>query len=29
VGHDNMPRFDFDVRAADALLAYIGSISRE
>jgi mono/diheme cytochrome c family protein len=27
VGHDDMPRFDFDVRAADALIAYIGTIS--
>jgi mono/diheme cytochrome c family protein len=29
VGHDDMPRFDFDVRAADALLAYIASITRK
>ena len=27
VGHDEMPLFDFDVRSADALLAYIASIS--
>lgn len=27
VGHDDMPRFDFDVRTADALVAYIGTIS--
>lgn len=27
VGHDEMPVFDFDVRAADALVAYIASIS--
>lgn len=27
VGHDDMPLFDFDVRAADALIAYIGTIS--
>ncbi|MEQ1608436.1 MAG: cytochrome c [Hyphomonadaceae bacterium] len=27
VGHDEMPRFDFDVRAADALIAYLKSIS--
>ena len=27
VGHDEMPLFDFDVRAADALIAYIESIS--
>jgi mono/diheme cytochrome c family protein len=28
VGHDDMPLFDFDVRSADALIAYIASISR-
>ena len=27
VGHDEMPLFDFDVRYADALIAYIKSIS--
>jgi mono/diheme cytochrome c family protein len=27
VGHDEMPLFDFDVRSADALVAYIKSIS--
>jgi mono/diheme cytochrome c family protein len=27
VGHDEMPRFDFDIRAADALVAYLGTIS--
>jgi mono/diheme cytochrome c family protein len=27
VGHDDMPLFDFDVRTADALIAYIGTIS--
>ncbi len=27
VGHDEMPVFDFDVRGADALIAYIGTIS--
>ncbi len=27
VGHDEMPLFDFDVRSADALVAYIASIS--
>lgn len=27
VGHDEMPLFDFDVRSADALIAYIESIS--
>lgn len=27
VGHDDMPLFDFDVRSADALVAYIQSIS--
>lgn len=27
VGHDEMPLFDFDVRAADSLIAYIVSIS--
>jgi mono/diheme cytochrome c family protein len=27
VGHDEMPRFDFDVQAADALIAYLRSIS--
>jgi mono/diheme cytochrome c family protein len=27
VGHDEMPLFDFDVRSADALIAYIASIS--
>jgi mono/diheme cytochrome c family protein len=28
VGHDDMPHFDFDVRAADALVAYLKSIER-
>jgi len=28
VGHDEMPLFDFDVRSADALIAYIASISQ-
>ena len=27
VGHDEMPLFDFDVRSADALIAYIKSIN--
>lgn len=27
VGHDDMPLFDFDVRTADTLIAYIGTIS--
>lgn len=27
VGHDDMPHFDFDVRAANSLIAYIGTIS--
>ncbi len=27
VGHDDMPLFDFDVRTADTLIAYIGAIS--
>lgn len=27
VGHDEMPLFDFDVRAADALVAYLESIN--
>ncbi len=27
VGHDGMPQFDFDVRSADALIAYLRSIS--
>lgn len=27
VGHDEMPRFDFDVRAADALIAYLEAIN--
>ncbi len=27
VGHDEMPLFDFDVQAADALIAYIVTIS--
>lgn len=27
VGHDEMPLFDFDVKAADALIAYIATIS--
>jgi mono/diheme cytochrome c family protein len=27
IGHDEMPLFDFDVRSADALIAYIKSIS--
>jgi mono/diheme cytochrome c family protein len=26
VGHDDMPLFDFDVKTADTLLAYIGSL---
>lgn len=26
VGHNEMPLFNFDVRAADALIAYLGSI---
>lgn len=26
MGHDNMPLFDFDVRSADQLIAYIKSI---
>jgi mono/diheme cytochrome c family protein len=30
MGHDNMPLFDFDVRAADALIAYLETLnSRE
>jgi mono/diheme cytochrome c family protein len=28
IGHDDMPLFDFNVRAADALIAYIKSITR-
>jgi mono/diheme cytochrome c family protein len=28
VGHDDMPRFDFDIKAADALIAYLKSIER-
>jgi len=28
IGHDEMPLFDFNVRAADALIAYIKSITR-
>lgn len=28
VGHDDMPFFDFDVRSADALIAYLKSIDR-
>jgi mono/diheme cytochrome c family protein len=28
VGHDDMPHFDFDIRAADALVAYLKSIER-
>ena len=28
VGHDEMPQFDFDVRSADALVAYLKSIDR-
>lgn len=28
VGHDDMPHFDFDVRSADALIAYLKSIDR-
>jgi len=28
VGHDDMPLFDFDVQSADALVAYIRSISQ-
>lgn len=28
VGHDDMPLFDFDVRSADSLIAYIASISQ-
>jgi mono/diheme cytochrome c family protein len=27
VGHDDMPLFDFDVRAADTLIVYISTIS--
>lgn len=27
IGHDEMPLFDFDIRSADALIAYIKSIS--
>lgn len=27
VGHDEMPLFDFDVRATDALIAYIQSVT--
>lgn len=27
VGHDEMPLFDFDVRSADSLIAYIASIT--
>ncbi|MDP3739254.1 MAG: cytochrome c [Hyphomonadaceae bacterium] len=27
VGHDDMPLFDLDVRTADTLIAYIGTIS--
>lgn len=27
IGHDEMPLFDFDIRAADALVAYLKSIS--
>jgi mono/diheme cytochrome c family protein len=27
VGHDDMPLFDMDVRTADMLIAYIGTIS--
>jgi mono/diheme cytochrome c family protein len=29
VGHDEMPLFDFDVKSADALIAYLKSISGE
>ncbi|RYZ13513.1 MAG: c-type cytochrome [Alphaproteobacteria bacterium] len=28
VGHDEMPFFDFDIAAADALIAYLKSIDR-
>ncbi len=28
VGHDDMPHFDFDVRSADVLIAYLKSIDR-
>lgn len=28
VGHDEMPLFDFDVRAADALIAYLESMRK-
>jgi hypothetical protein len=28
MGHDSMPLYDFDVRSADALNAYIGSINQ-
>jgi cytochrome c len=28
IGHDAMPLFDFDVRTADSLIAYIASISK-
>jgi hypothetical protein len=27
LGHDNMPLFDFDVRSADALMAYISTLN--
>jgi mono/diheme cytochrome c family protein len=28
VGHDDMPRFDFNIMATDALIAYLKSIER-
>lgn len=29
VGHDSMPTFDFDIRSADALIAFLSSLSAE
>ncbi len=29
LGHEDMPQFDFDVIAADALIAYLGSVQLE
>jgi mono/diheme cytochrome c family protein len=29
VGHDDMPRFDFNIMATDALIAYLKSIEAE
>lgn len=29
VGHDEMPRFDFNIMATDALIAYLKSIERD